>query len=75
MTLHVERVLADRISPGTRVAVLAVASIHTDFDANRGGGKGSGATDRAVRKPYLRVVGVVLTEAGAGRASRSVRRG
>jgi DNA replication licensing factor MCM5 len=64
--LHVERILADRIAPGTRVSVLAVGSIHTDT-----GPRGAGPADRAVRKPYLRVVGVTVGETGSGRATAS----
>ncbi len=74
ISLHVERALADRIAPGTRVSVLAVGSIHTDSSGGgRGAGAGAGggatAAEKAVRKPYLRVVGVILREAGTGRAT------
>jgi DNA replication licensing factor MCM5 len=102
--LLVERALADRIAPGTRVAVLAVASIVSEGSSaitggggagggrgaggagGRGGGGGGGddgggggggggkrgggkANASQVRRPYLRVVGVVLREMGSGRAA------
>jgi DNA replication licensing factor MCM5 len=71
IALHVERALADAIAPGPRVSVLAVGSIHTEGGGRGGGGGGGGggAGERAVRKPYLRAVGVAVREAGSGRAT------
>jgi DNA replication licensing factor MCM5 len=76
VNLLVERALADRIAPGTRVAVVAIASIVSDgLQVSTGGSRGDkGDSDRGrgasqVRTPYLRVVGVVLREMGSGRAA------
>ena len=55
--VHVDRVYADRIAPGTRVRFLAIASMSA---AARGAAAG-------VRVPYLRAVGVVSDEEGGGR--------
>ena len=63
LLLAVERSLADRIAPGTRVSVLGVASIFSSAEA-RGGRGAPGAV--AVRTPYLRVVGVIVHEEGSG---------
>jgi DNA replication licensing factor MCM5 len=63
MQLAVDRSLADRISPGTRVSVLGVVSIYTSAERRAGAGA-TGAV--AVRTPYLRVVGVVVHEEGSG---------
>jgi peptidoglycan/LPS O-acetylase OafA/YrhL len=69
--LVVERALADKIAPGTRVAVLAVAAVAAESGGprGRGGGEDAGGGGVGVRVPYLRVVGVVLREMGSGRAS------
>lgn len=74
VNLLVERALADRIAPGTRVAVLAIASIVSDGQVTGGSRGDRGDSDRGrggsqVRTPYLRVVGVVLREMGSGRAA------
>ena len=68
LQLIVERSLADRTAPGTRVSVIGVVSVSTSD-----GGRGSNAASQragavAIRTPYLRVIGVMSHEAGAGRA-------
>lgn len=60
--LSVERSLVDRVSPGTRVAVMGVYSI---FNSKRMG-KGGGAN---VRQPYLRIVGLRALTDGTGRTN------
>jgi DNA replication licensing factor MCM5 len=72
MEVIVDRVYAGRISPGTRVRMLAIACIRRGEGAGggRGGGGGGGGGRSgavALRHPYLRVVGVVGDEEGGGR--------
>jgi DNA replication licensing factor MCM5 len=66
MQLVVERALADRTAPGTRVSVIGIVSVSAAGDSGRGGSQRSGAV--AIRTPYLRVIGIMPQEEGAGRA-------
>jgi DNA replication licensing factor MCM5 len=61
--LSVDRALVDRVSPGTRVSVLGICSL---FSSGRGAG---GKAQASVRQMYLKVVGVCVESAGAGRAN------
>ena len=58
----VERGLVDKAPPGTRVTVLAVASLFTSGGGDKGGGAGSKRSNDAsgggVKTTYLRVVGM-----------------
>ena len=58
--LAVERQLADRIAPGTRVAVFGVVSAFNSAGMGKGGA--------AVKTAYLRAVGIMIQEEGTGRA-------
>ena len=67
MQIVVERSLADRTAPGTRVSVIGIVSVQGEH--GRGGGAASqraGAV--AIRTPYIRVVGIMAHEVGGGRA-------
>ena len=59
--LNVDRHLVDKVSPGTRVSVVGIASLF-----NGGGKSRLGAV--AVRQMYLKVVGIEVQSEGAGRA-------
>lgn len=64
----VDRVFADRISPGTRLRLMAIASAdEISFGRGEGGGGGKNRAGGSVRTPYLRVVGVIADEASGGR--------
>jgi DNA replication licensing factor MCM5 len=63
--LTVDRYLVDRITPGTRVSVLGIASLFTSA-ANASLRSGSGNT--SIRTPYLKVIGVQIESEGGGRA-------
>jgi DNA replication licensing factor MCM5 len=65
LLLVVERQLADRVSPGTRVSVLGVVST---VGAAAGGGRSRGV---AVRTLYLKLVGVLVQGEGSGRGLAS----
>lgn len=67
MQVVVERSLADRTAPGTRVSVIGIVSVSTS-DGGRGNSSSQRAGAVAIRTPYLRVVGIMAHEAGAGRA-------
>ena len=58
----VERGLVDKAPPGTRVTVLAIASLFTSGGGDAGGGGGAGSKRSSdavgVRTTYLRVVGM-----------------
>ena len=68
--LAVDRALVDKVSPGTRVSIMGIASIFNQGRGRRGKGKrGSmGSISSAVRTPYLRVVGIEIESEGSGRA-------
>lgn len=61
--LTVDRYLVDRVTPGTRVAVIGIASLF-----QQAGKKGSGLA-ASVRTPYLRVLGIQVDAEGGGRTS------
>ena len=54
----VERGLVDKAAPGTRVTVLAIASLFTSSAGSGGGGAKRGRDGAAVKTAYLRVVGM-----------------
>jgi DNA replication licensing factor MCM5 len=62
------RYLVDKVSPGTRVAVLAISSLYNAGSRDRVGYSGTAA----IRTPYLRVVGIVVEAEGGGRSSASM---
>lgn len=62
--LSAERFLVDKIAPGTRVTVIAVAAV---FQSK--GSANAGSSGAAVRTPYLRMLGVQEDSTGSGRAS------
>lgn len=59
------------MSPGTRVAVLAISSL---YSTNNGSGSAAGARmgGASVRAPYLRVVGIVVEAEGGGRTGSTL---
>lgn len=69
LSLSVERSLADKVSPGTRISAIGVVSV---MAGGGGRGAGSGSSGRggavALRTPYLRVVGIMVHEEGSGRS-------
>ncbi|CAM9525071.1 unnamed protein product [Discosporangium mesarthrocarpum] len=60
-----DRTLVDRVSPGTRVSVMGIASLYNSASTK----KQVGAV--AIRTPYIKVVGVEVDSDGAGRSSTS----
>ena len=60
--LAVDRYLVDRVSPGTRVSVIAVASLYST-------GERSKLAISSIRTPYLRVLGIQLESESGGRDS------
>jgi len=71
----VDRQLADRVPPGSRISVVAIASVIPDNSGKGNGGSTANAAPAgrqgarlAVRQPYLRVLGVEFAEAGTGRS-------
>lgn len=60
MLMAVERQLADKVAPGTRISAFAIVSIFSNSSMGRAAA--------AVKTPYLRVVGVMVQEEGSGRA-------
>ncbi|CAM9349081.1 unnamed protein product [Ascophyllum nodosum] len=60
-----DRNLVDKVSPGTRVAVMGIASLYNSAAAKKQVG------GVAIRTPYIQVVGVSVESEGAGRASVS----
>ena len=63
LLLSVERALVDRVAPGTRVSVFGIASI---FRPQKSAGSSGGGL--GIRHPFLRVAGIMVEEAGSGRA-------
>lgn len=67
--LAADRYLVDRVTPGTRVSVMGIASL---FNQNAGSGKGGQqGMNSAVRTPFLRVQGIQLDGEGGGRSLTS----
>ena len=69
MQLIVERTMVQQITPGTRVTVMGIFTIHNSAGGGAGGSKSrrdSKATV-AIRLPYLRVVGVERSAESAAR--------
>lgn len=65
--LTVDRNLVDRVTPGTRVSVIGIASL---FANNANGRKGPGSSMAStVRTPYLRVLGIEVDSEGGGRTT------
>lgn len=62
--LSLERYLVDRISPGTRISVIAISSLF-----NAAGARAKNKLAASVRQPYLRVLGIHVESGGAGRTS------
>jgi DNA replication licensing factor MCM5 len=62
--LVADRYLVDRVSPGTRVSVLAVKSLYSSIDRKK-------LAVASIRTPYLRVVGLMVESDSVGRASMS----
>lgn len=58
----VDRVYADRVAPGTRIRLIAIASLHKTADSRAGN-----VNAVAVRVPYLRGVGVLSDTEGSVR--------
>jgi DNA replication licensing factor MCM5 len=58
--LSMDRNLVDKVSPGTRVSVLGIASLYSNS---------RGPTQGAIRSLYVKVVGVEVENEGAGRAN------
>lgn len=58
--LSMDRNLVDKVSPGTRVSILGIASLYNN---SRGPAQG------AVKSLYVKVVGVEVESEGAGRAN------
>lgn len=62
MLLSADRYLTDQVIPGTRCEVVGIYSVY-------GGGKERGNPGAvAIRKPYLRILGIDTASAGAGRS-------
>lgn len=61
IVLSMDRNLVDKVSPGTRVSVIGIASLYNN---SRGP-----ASQGAVRSLYIKVVGVEVESEGAGRAN------
>lgn len=58
--LTADRYLVDRITPGTRVSVIGIASLFNSASNSSGGKGGQGGLGSSVRTPYLRVLGMQL---------------
>jgi DNA replication licensing factor MCM5 len=58
--LMADRYLVDRVSPGTRVNVLAVKSLYSSIDRKK-------LAVASIRTPYLRVIGLMVDSDNAGR--------
>ena len=63
--ISLERRLVDRVSPGTRVSVIGVASVTRPTMQRGRGNAGS-----AIRLPYIRVIGIEIDDDAAGRVSQ-----
>lgn len=64
--LSVDRWLVDRITPGTRVAVIGTSSLINNSGERSKLGAG---TSSSIRVPYIRVVGIQVEAEGGGRSS------
>jgi DNA replication licensing factor MCM5 len=65
VTVSVENSLANHITPGTRVSIIGI-SLVAQFGPDK-----SRAAQGAIKTPYIRAVGVIIEEEGAGRAVTS----
>ncbi|CAM9309910.1 unnamed protein product [Ectocarpus fasciculatus] len=60
-----DRNLVDKVSPGTRVSIMGIASLYNSAAAKKQVG------GVAIRTPFMQVVGIAVESEGAGRASVS----
>lgn len=67
--LTVDRYLVDRVTPGTRVSVIGIASLFNNNGSGSNKKSGAGALASTVRTPYLRVLGVDVDSEGGGRST------
>ncbi|XP_065661260.1 DNA replication licensing factor mcm5-A isoform X2 [Hydra vulgaris] len=68
LQLYVDRYLTEKVVPGNRVTVIGIFSIKKNVASkkrNDDGGVG-------IRKPYMRVIGIHIETAGAGRSSGNI---
>lgn len=64
--LACHRYLVDRVSPGTRVAVMGISSV---WQKGAKGKQSKGSGPAGVKEPFLHVVGIQIMSEGSGRAS------
>ena len=63
--LAAERYLTDRVIPGTRCTIIGIYTVFSDR-------REPGTSTVAVRRPYLRAVGLEVDDAGPGRSTTSI---
>jgi DNA replication licensing factor MCM5 len=69
--LAADRHLVDRVTPGTRVSVIGIASLFNSSSNGNSGGASSSALGASVRTPFLRVLGMQLDGDGGPRCLTS----
>jgi DNA replication licensing factor MCM5 len=67
LILSVDRYLVERTPPGTRVSIVGIFSTFQSAKGGSGRSKGGGASN-TVSYPYIRVVGINISQHGSGRS-------